>query len=462
MKAAASIRSRRSAEGVGEVPRAEDEGKAGGELDSPAPPVLVALSGSENSETLVLAGKELAEFYSAPLEAIHIETPDSEGTDSGVAEALGFAASNGAVIATIPAATVVDGISAHLEIAPAKHVVLGGGGISRTKLPWRSSILDALARRRDGLVLHVITRAPSLVRERHSAAPSGSSPAPAPIAYVYALAFVAGTLLLAEGLQLFTGPRSLDLLFLFPVIAISAWLGLRPALLAVAVSVIGYNYFLLVPAFSFEIAAPQNLVMAAVLVAIAIYTSIVTARMRGRLHLSDRSARENANLAALAQRLTRDADWESTALTICEYVHSLLKVRTIVFREVNGILEIAAAVPPETSIGPVDRATLDWVWANCEPAGAGTDMLSAADWQFHPLHTSLGILAVLGLARDDGRDPVRPDQRILLSTLVAQAALAQERLRLEDLMRIVPPASSSQINAPARSPGRPPSGNSRG
>jgi two-component system sensor histidine kinase KdpD len=62
-------------------------------------------------------------------------------------------------------------------------------------------------------------------------------------------------------------------------------------------------------------------------------------------------------------------------------------------------------------------------------------MLADANWQFQPLKTSLGTMAVLGLARDDGRDPVRADQAVLLSTLLAQAALAHERLLLEDRAR---------------------------
>ncbi len=45
------------------------------------------------------------------------------------------------------------------------------------------------------------------------------------------------------------------------------------------------------------------------------------------------------------------------------------------------------------------------------------------------------MLAVLGIARDDGRDPVNAVQKLLLHTLIAQAALAHERLRLEDRMR---------------------------
>src|SRR3546814_8330102 len=45
------------------------------------------------------------------------------------------------------------------------------------------------------------------------------------------------------------------------------------------------------------------------------------------------------------------------------------------------------------------------------------------------------LLAVLGIARDDDRDPVAADKAALLATLVGQAALAHERQRLEDEMR---------------------------
>jgi two-component system sensor histidine kinase KdpD len=93
---------------------------------------------------------------------------------------------------------------------------------------------------------------------------------------------------------------------------------------------------------------------------------------------------------------------------------------------------------------PVDTTALEWAWQHGEEAGSGTRLLADANWQFQPLRTSLGTLAVLGLASEDGRDPVRADQKVLLSTLIAQAALAHERLRLEDEMRAArPPAKAA-------------------
>lgn len=405
--------------------------------DSPArPPVLVAVSSSENAAQLVHAGKELADALGVPWEAVHIELPGADKERGArAADALGLAARNGATIATVPAASVADGIEAHLESFPAGHLVLGQSRGRRWAGLRARSVADRLEGRAAGLVLHLY---PSQGGSAGNAGPGSIAPEGVDAqmrSYAYVVALVAATLLIAEALQLVTGSRSLDLLFLFPVIAVAARLGLRPALLATALSVVSYNYFLLVPAFSFDARAPQNVVMAIVLTIVAVYTAIVTNRMRGRLILSDRSARDNASIAALGQRLTRDSDWEATARTICDYVHNLLRVQTMLFREVEGVLVAAAAMPLDTLLGPVDRAALEWAWAHGEEAGAGTAVLSAADWQFQPLKTSLGQLAVLALARDDGRDPVRADQQVLLSTLVAQAALAHERLRLEDAMR---------------------------
>lgn len=398
--------------------------------------LLVAISGSADSNQLVRDAHRLAAIHGLSWEALHIETPQAAHAAQGeieAADALGLAARLGATIATIPASSVADGIALHLQSSPAQHLVLGASPRGQWRWPWHVPLVDALMAHNPDLLIHLrphpATPAHILPRAPAATRPNGLK------SHFWAVALVAVTLLLAEGLQLFLGSRPLDLLFLFPVIAVAARHGVQPALLAVVLSVVSYNFFLLQPTFSFAPTAPQNLVMTAVLAAVALYTSAITTRMRGRLRLSDRSARENASVAALAQKLTRDSDWEATAQTICEHVHSLLKLHTIVYREVGGALVVAGAVPPGQPLGPVDRAALDWAWGHGTEAGAGTAVLAAADWQFQPLKTSLGALAVLGIARDDGRDPVRPDQRILLLTLVAQAALAHERLRLEDLMR---------------------------
>jgi two-component system sensor histidine kinase KdpD len=91
-------------------------------------------------------------------------------------------------------------------------------------------------------------------------------------------------------------------------------------------------------------------------------------------------------------------------------------------------------VPADARLTPIDLAAADWAFRRGETAGYGTATLNGSDWQFHPLKTSLGVLAVLGMARSDGSEPVPADRAVLVSTLIGQASLAYERLRLDDEM----------------------------
>lgn len=398
---------------------------------SEADRIFVLVDGSADTLDAVELGKRLAEAMHAPWEAIYVETPSNAAVDAlGTAgDALAHAARIGATVYRFPAATVADGIEQHVRASKAPHIVL----TARPRGIWqrlrRRSLLEELARRDLRAIFHVVGAAAPEKRGR------GPRETPALAGYSFAAAAVALTLAAALLLNVLTGAIYLSVLFLFPVIAVAARAGMRPALFAALLSAVGFNFLFLDPIFAFDPLAAQSWVMAAVLVGVAVYTALLTGTLRGRLALSDRSAQESAELAAFAQKLTRVSDWTSTGKAVCQEVRQLLGVRTLLFREVEGRLEMVGAAPEGAMLDPLDRTALDLAWTQGEATGSGTPLLSEASWQFHPLKTSLGMLAVLGVARDDGRNPVAADRAVLLATIVAQAALAHERLRLEDLMR---------------------------
>ena len=401
-----------------------------------APELLrVAVSGSLHSDMLVDSAAKLANGLQIPWEAIHIETPDSrEQADDPrtAAESLALAARLGAAVATIPAATVADGIISHLAHSPASHLVRGRSRVRGAARLWRRSVGELMVERHPRLALHLLPADTESPMRRRPLVAMGKAPL---LHYVYAFLLVTITLIVATLLQRATGMRGLDLLFLFPAILVSARLGLRPALLAVLLSVFGYNFFLLQPHYSFDLGRPETYVILLVLLAVSAYVSILTSSLRARVALSDRSARDNASIAAFALRLTALSSWEETAQAVCEQVSTMLKVNAMLFREVDGRLVCAGAVPSEVELSPLSRAALDWAWSHGEPAGNGTGQLAVAEWRLEPLKTSLGTLAVLAIAKDNGTEPVRAHQAVLFSTLLAQAALAHERLRLESTMR---------------------------
>lgn len=392
------------------------------------------------------AGCRLAEALRSDWEAIHIETPADIGRDQrSAADALGLAASLGATVSNLPAATVAAGLAAHLENASARHLMIGRPLRSRRLFP-RRTLLDEIIQARPDIMVHV---AP--IRDKMRADTVTPSDRGAITAFAYALAAVALTVALALVLNRVAGIQYLSFLFFFPVIASAARLGTRPALAAAVTCAVAFNFFFLVPLYTIKPAAFQSWIMSAALIAVALYTGALTANFRARAILGERSAQENANIATFVSDLTRAADWNSTAQVICSGIGSLLNVQTVLAKEVSGVLTVIASTPPSSKLDPLDGTALEWAWRQETPAGAGSEVLSAANWYFTPLSTSLGTLAVLGLSTPDGRDPISAVSKLLLSTLIAQSALALERLRLEDEIRTVAARDANSIAHPSRS-----------
>lgn len=403
--------------------------------------VLAAIGRGSTSLTVVRRAADLARAFGCPWEAVHVVTPDAfdKNSDLDAAEALAHAAELGASVARIPAASVADGLCAHLEDASVTDVVMG----THRRRGWR-----ALAQARlptqlvdRGVVaeIHLVPSAAEPLPKRGKRAMPTANPA---ASYWKTAGLTVATAAVAFALSPWLSTGALSLLFLFPVIGAAALFGTRPGLASAALAVLLTNFLFVEPRFGFRLSAPQSWVLAVVLGLAAAHTGFVTSELRRRVGLSDRNARENASLAGFALQLTRVSDWAGTARIVCSEVSGLLGgIQTLVAREVDGVLKPIAALPADPAFSPIDTTAMEWAWRHGEEAGSGTRMLADANWQFQPLRTSLGTLAILGLASEDGRDPVRADQKVLLSTLIAQAALAHERLRLEDEMRAAGPSS---------------------
>lgn len=395
--------------------------------------VLVAVSELPGADTLVRTAKRLADALRASWTAVYIETPRATNFDAAaqrrIADTLALAATLGATIVTVPAESVIAGLREQIAASRVTQLVIG-----RSRRSWwfelrHGSVVEAMLAGSEGLAVHVIPAEQGAATARADARPRGDWGGwPA---YATAAALIATVTALGAWIAPIIGVGALDLLYLLPVLVTASRFGLRPGLAAGLAAALAYNFFFLPPLYTFTIADPQGVLTVLMLLGVAVFTSHLAGNLRARMAVGVRGAQENAALAGFAQELARVADAESTARIICAEVGRLLGVNTIVLAERDGALATLATEPATATLSPVDRAAADWAWSRGEPAGSGTATLNAADWQFHPLSTSLGVLAVLGLARADGSDPVGPDRVVLLTTLVGQAALAQERVRLE-------------------------------
>ncbi|WP_031298227.1 sensor histidine kinase [Sphingobium lactosutens] len=402
--------------------------------------VLVAVSELPGSDILVRSAKRLADALRAPWQAIHVETPRAqqfcEDEKRRIADTLRLAANLGATIATVPAGSVTEGLTTHIRGMRATQLVVGKSERSWW-FEWRhGSVVSAMLRLGNGLAVHVVPAAadgsrPPTVRSAPHAWGGRT-------AYGAIVALIGLTVGLGKLAEPWIGLGGVDLFFLLPVIVASARYGLRPGLVCGLGAGLAYNFFFLPPLHTFTIADPQSVLTLFVLIGIAAFTANLTGQLKARATIGARGAQENAAIAAFGQALAKASDWETTSRIICEEVCRLLDLSVVLLNQRSAGLAIVASCPDKPGeLDPINRAAADWAWSRGEVAGSGTGTLSAADWQFHPLKTALGVLAVIGMARPDGRDPVRADQAVLLETLLGQAALAHERLRLEDEVREV-------------------------
>ncbi len=394
--------------------------------------IIVAVGDQPGSEALIRATKRLADAMRATWTAVTVETPRtatlSEEARARVAKALKLAAEMGASLATIPAASVTDGLRAHIIEAKATAVVIG-----KSRRSWwfelrHGSVVDQLVRGLEGVAVHVMPTPEAAVAandEVRGGRPFNWSGA------AIGLTLVAATTGTAMAVASLIGPNSVDLLYLIPVIATATIFGLRPALIASISAALAYNFFFLPPIYTFTISDPQNAITFLVLTGVAIVASQLTGRLKREANIGARTAIENAAIAAFGQRLAGVSDEAGTAAIVCEEVASLLNVSTVLLTRKERNLTVIAATPGEPHLGALDIAAAEWAFDRNEMAGRDTGTLTASDWQFHPLVTSLGVLAVLGVGHSANANPVAPERRTLFATLLGQAALAHERIKLE-------------------------------
>jgi len=399
--------------------------------------VLVAISELPSAQGLVRAAKRLADALKAPWTAVHIETQRSlhfsAEERAQLADTMALASRLGAVTATIPAQTVVEGLRLYAADARATQIVIGKAARSWWFELRHGSVVDRLVRDMGDVAIHVLPGEEGAHASRAAAA-LRAGPWGRPTDYVWSTLMIALMTAIGRLAVQSIALGNIALLYLVPVMFAAASFGLRAGLFSALLSSLAYNFFFLPPTGTLTVSNPENVVSILVLLGVAIVTSQFAARVRAQADLAHRSARQNAALAGFSRQLNAAASQEELMQAICGEVSRLFDARTVLLLPSPGGPELRAAVPPEDRLEHIERAAAQWAMDNDQPAGRGSSTLTASDWLFHPLRTSRGVLGVLGLAREDAGEPLRSDQLPLLMSLLDQAAIAFDRMALEEEM----------------------------
>ncbi|HTU13379.1 MAG TPA: sensor histidine kinase KdpD [Allosphingosinicella sp.] len=404
--------------------------------------VVVAVSELPSAEELVRAAKRLADALRAPWTAVHIETGRDaafgEDDRRRLAATMQLAAQLGADVASVPATSPIDGLKRFVLETRATQLVLGKSARSRWFELRHGSVVDRLVRETPGVAVHVLPFDPGAApRPRRDRAERRPADWGKPSDYFVSLLAVALVTLLGTSIYTLGEITNIGLLYLIPVMIAATRYGLRTGLFTGIVSSLCYNFFFIPPLHTFTIQDPQNLLTVLVLIGVAIVSSQLAARVRAQADLAQRSATQNSALAGFARSLTGVTAPEELGQRLCAEVRRLLDVDTALLLPGEGGLALAAAVPPDDRLGMIEQAAANWTHDHGQPAGRGSDTLTASDWLFNPLKVGEKTLAVFGIADPAGGDPIRSDQLPLLLSLLDQASLALERIGLESEMATV-------------------------
>jgi two-component system sensor histidine kinase KdpD len=393
--------------------------------------ILVLIAGDETASSLVRAGRRLADLMQdAPWTVAHVERPNRPAADARSArrltEAFKVAEQLGGTTLVLTGDDVPDTILDYARRNNVTQIVVGKSHDPVWRVVAGRSLGHALLRRAGGAALHFVSVGapetampePALVRPRRLVNGGG---------YVGALAFVGIASFSAALLDRYSRGSDLGMIYLAAVLVAGLAWGLRPALLAAAVSIGVYNFFFLEPRFSFAIGHASDVFTFTIFIAVAGAAGWLTGRVRDQSRLSSRRAAAVTALLAASRRLSGVATRLDAARALAEQVSAAAGGRAVVLLSTGEDLSLRASAPSEVVLSTADMTAARWAWDKREPAGAGTGTLPQLTWTFRPLVGVRGRSGVAGVEMDP-RSGV--DEQRLVAALLDQGAVALERAEL--------------------------------
>ncbi|QKE93856.1 sensor histidine kinase KdpD (plasmid) [Lichenicola cladoniae] len=409
----------------------------------PAGDRVLALVGPEAGEPVLREAKRLADALHAPWLALHVE-PAGEVPQStqAVSRIMALAAELGAETEIRAVRSAREGIvGIALDVAHDRNVtqIVVGRMQQRTLLRrmvagrcLRGNLAATLLSRAPEHAVHVVpTGAPALRRfGLRASLPDGWQP------WVVSSLLVACTLVLAEMLRGLIEPDALGMLFLASVVGAAALYGLAVALCTALVSFLAWNFFFIRPLYQFTIDEPRDLMAIVVFGTVAGATGLVASRLGASARAAQGRIEGLRRIGAFSRALGGPVTENELQDEIARQAASIAaRAMVLAGRDIDGELDIRAAVPPADTMDEGSWAAALWAWRHGEPAGRGTATLPSAPWRFLPIGIAgagpeAGTSGLRGLLAVQPATALDAPALQALQALADQAAVALERVRL--------------------------------
>jgi two-component system sensor histidine kinase KdpD len=226
------------------------------------------------------------------------------------------------------------------------------------------------------------------------------------------------------------GSVDIGLVFLTAILFCAIRFGLAPALTAVILSTLAYNFFFFAPYYTLRIADPGNAVTVFFFGLVAFIASNLAARVRTQTIAVEQHATMMENLYLFSRKLAEVFTLEDVLWVTAFQIAQMLRGRVVILLPEGSDLKVRGGYPPEDRLSEneMDAARLAWQGRPALAAqAAGTGCI------YRLMQTGRGPIGVVRLERESAV-ALAADQERLLAAIADQAALAIERMNLAEEM----------------------------
>jgi two-component system, OmpR family, sensor histidine kinase KdpD len=404
--------------------------------------VLVSVGPSPASARLVRAARRMAAGLRAPWVAGYVETlgrPPLSARDSARLEAnLRLAESLGATVVRLSGNDVAGPLLNYARRHNVTRLIIGKPTHARLRDRLRGSLLDDVVRASGDIDVHVISgdaNAHPQTRASQPAEPPAVTKGSAR-SYFAAAALVGLSTALAALVRAIYPVPDLEMLYLLAVMVAAAFLGSGPSIFAATLSIAAYDFFFVPPFFTFSVSDGRYALSFAMMFIVSYSLSALTTRLRRQEQEAVAREERASALYSLSRSLGPLLEPNEAATAIARHAVDALEAAAaiVLLPDEEGMLQTAAAYPPNLELGLTERGVAKWVLEHRKLAGLGTDTLPGSSAVCSPLLAGVETLGVLALVPRD-RTALNTEQRSFLEAFSRQAAFAFERARLSKQAR---------------------------
>jgi two-component system sensor histidine kinase KdpD len=396
--------------------------------------LLVCVGPSVSSQRVVRAAARLATGLNAPWIALYVaRSQEDERHGSGIKEihdALRLAERLGAQTERISGNDLAGEVLKYARRENITQIVIGRSRASFFGRLLGRSLTDDIVRRSNDVSVQVVIGQEG---EQIAATPrrfkltSGTYWTGAAAATLS----VALTVGAGPALDRWLGLPNLTVIFLVPVVLCAARFGLWPAIMAAILSFFACDFFFIDPRYQLTIRDPSELLALVVFLVVAIVTGMLASRVREHSEFMRSRAQTMQSLFEFSRKLSGAANLEEILWAAVAQTQKSLDAQCMVLLvPKDGELTLSAAWPPVDELDPGETSAARWALEKSEASGWRTGTLPKVRFQFRPLSTPRGIVAVAGIQFKEPDEPLSAQQEGTLTSLLEQTAIAIDRSML--------------------------------